>query len=303
MRARALGWHPAGSTARLGDRARPCVGAAVLDYTARMPLGEPRMVNAQSVLTFGNPLPRDPARDDLLVAGLRGEFQSTVSRPMVTPGGPVVTAPLVLASNSARLTIAPGEAAFAVGFFGDYVTDLDSALTYVQRKTGTVRVALQNADVDVLVLGVLLTMQFSTGRDGVDEAIATVLEHHFGGTVDEHAVADAQTRIGVRVDNVFYVSMTVSNYETRTFQRAAPLGTSMISLRPWEGDVTDAGVQLTIDVNNRLEARQTTGNRILDGDRLDSIFDVLGTAARERSREIIETGHIDPAQFVPSGAR
>ena len=266
-----------------------------------MPLGYPRMVTAQSVLTFASPIVRESGRDDLLVAGLRAEFQTVVSKPMALPGGPPQIAPLVLASRSAQVTIGPSEASFTVGLFGDFVTDHRRALEYVRRKTGVLCVAMQNADVEVLVLGVLVTMQFSTGSGGAREAIEQLAEFYEGDEAEGEEVADLFVRAGVGVDNLYYVTTSFSNYETRTFQRPAMPGASVVTVHPWEGDVSDSGVQMTIDVNNRLEARRTQGARQLDPDRIDGIFELLGRLVDARSHEIMETGRFHSANLMDVG--
>jgi hypothetical protein len=51
----------------------------------------------------------------------------------------------------------------------------------------------------------------------------------------------------------FYVTLGIGEYESKQVTRLATGGADV--LRPWEGETTDRGISLTIDVNNRLRAQ------------------------------------------------
>jgi len=265
--------------------------AAHLHFPGRMALADPKLVNAQAVITFANPVMRDATRDEMLVGALHAEFGNTVSRPMAAlSGAQPSSSPLVLASSSSQVSISPAQADFAVGFYGELQTDLDAALAFLERKLSTIRVALDGAQIDVLVVGVILTLQYSLGTQTPGEPVERLFQHLQSGVPPED-VSDAQIRVGLKVADTYYVTLTLGNYEARTIQRAAIPGV-VVSIRPWEGDVSDTGLQLSIDVNNRLEARQAAADEVVSAERLEGIFRVLGSVARTTGPEFIETGAI-----------
>ena len=102
-------------------------------------------------------------------------------------------------------------------------------------------------------------------------------------------------RLGLKVSNTYYVSLGVNNYETRSFRQIATPATPVISIRPWEGEVTDLGIQLVIDVNNRLATRQADPDSRLDEGGMGEILDVVAAVAAECGPTFLETGQVSSA--------
>src|SRR4051794_25419311 len=99
-----------------------------------MVLPKPTFLVAHAVFQVPRPLPRDPVRDELFIAAVRDEFPNLLSRQALPPEVPIQAPYLTLASTSSQLAISPVQADFEVRFYGDFPSDLDKSLAYVERK-------------------------------------------------------------------------------------------------------------------------------------------------------------------------
>ena len=207
-------------------------------------------------------------------------------------------APLVLASKSSQLSIGPGQAEFGVGFFGGHLRSLEGAMGYLRKKLGTLLSTLNGVDAHVLTAGVVLVVQFPfDAGTSSEDVLRQLLESQIRGDVPVDDVADVQVRLGLKVSDTYYVSLMVNNYESRSFQQIATPASPVISIRPWEGDVTELGIQLVIDVNNRLAVRQAESDTALDEGQLSEILDVVAAVAAGAGPEFVHTGRISSADI------
>jgi hypothetical protein len=247
------------------------------------------------VLTFAAPVLREPSRDNAIIQALAAEFPNVVSRPIGASGAP--NASLVLASSSAQLSIGPGQAEFGVGFSEPLLSNRDQVIDYLRTKLGTVVAALHGLDVNVLTAGVVLLAQYSFGSESSAGVLRQLLETQIRGEVPVDDVADVQVRLALKVSDTYYVSLMVNNYETRNFQRIASPASPVISIRPWEGEVTDLGIQLAIDVNNRLGVRQAESDTVLGVGGMGDILDVVAAVAADTGPSFLERGRISSAEI------
>jgi hypothetical protein len=82
-----------------------------------------------------------------------------------------------------------------------------------------------------------------------------ILRTHLRPIVDEESVQDAVARVAVKVRDTYFVTLTVSNYESRMMEQPMVPGMQVMRMRPWEGRPDDVGLELVLDINNKLEAR------------------------------------------------
>ncbi len=72
---------------------------------------------------------------------------------------------------------------------------------------------------------------------------------------------DSSGELGLRLRDRYFVTLALGHYEARRVQRQVGPGGTSGPIRPWEGEATDEGLELTIDINNRygalLERRHT----------------------------------------------
>lgn len=262
-----------------------------------MVLDPPKYPQAQCVLTFTAPALREPSRDNAIIQTLESEFPNVISRPI---GQSAPNVPLVLASGSAQLSIGPAQAEFGVGFYGEYVTSLEGVIRYLRTKLGSVLSTLNGVDVHVLTAGVILVAQYPFAEGSTEQVLRHLLETQIRTDVPVDDVVDVQVRLGLKVRDTHYVSLGVSNYESRSFRQMATPAMPVISIRPWEGEVTERGVQLVVDVNNRLAARQADADRLLDEGAMGEILDVAAVVAEESGPAFLETGLVSSASIEGS---
>lgn len=265
-----------------------------------MSLPPSRLAGVQSVLQFDTPVGRDPARDELLVQGVKTQFPNIVLRQYLPPDVPPTTPHLVLTSTSSQLAISAVAAQFQVRFYGDYLDDVERGLEYVEEKLSVTLAGLQEAGLEPVSVGIVASMQFPYPEGGENPA-EYVLATHLRGAVDPEHVHDAIARVAVRVRDTYFVTLTVGNYETRVMERPLFPGPSMMTIRPWEGRIEEVGIELGIDINNNLEAR--LGNkRVVTEDGIRSVNRLLRDVALSVGPRYAETGDVDVAELTASAA-
>jgi hypothetical protein len=87
----------------------------------------------------------------------------------------------------------------------------------------------------------------------------------------------------------------VSNYEIKYLQRPILPGTVGIVVPPWEGDITDVGVEVMIDINDRLRAIRQRSFTPVDHDDLSRLLSVTRQVATDSAPKYVETGELDMA--------
>src|SRR5262245_27342092 len=99
----------------------------------RMALRPATFEMAHAVLQFPS-MVRDPARDEAFIAAVADQFPNVISRQALPAETPPVTPHLVLASSSSQLAISAIQADFEVRFYGEYITEVERGLDYVEQK-------------------------------------------------------------------------------------------------------------------------------------------------------------------------
>ncbi len=203
---------------------------------------------------------------------------------------------LVVASTSSRLAVSTVQADFSVRFYGDYVNDIERGVHYVREKLGTTLDACQAAGISVASLGVVLSVNF-TDQDGQTSAVEHLRQVHLKNEIDSETVQDVQVRVAVRLREVYFLNISLSNYEVRMLER--PLVPGMATaIRSWEGRVTESGLQMLIDINNVLEARKGQGAAEVSGVALSSVTTTLNAVATNFGPRYAETGVLEVADIA-----
>jgi hypothetical protein len=247
---------------------------------------------AHAVLQLPTVSARDAGRDERFIAALSGEFPNVVSHQAVPAETPPIVPHLVLASTSSQLALSAIQADFEVRFYGEYATDPERGLEFVERKIRSILAGFDAIGEQPMMIGVVATLDFSfTNREGVSPA-EHVLATHLKVQVDREAVQDALARIAFKLRDTYFVTMTVSNYETRTFERPILPGLNAIQIRPWEGRLDDAGVQLAIDINNNLEIRTREQTPVVTDVGLRAVMQVLSEIVMTAGPAFVESGAV-----------
>jgi hypothetical protein len=271
-----------------------------LDRTMDLP--PPRFMAAHGVLGLPALLPRDPGLDEALIGALRQEFPNVVLRQPPLAAMPNEGPRIVLASTSSQLVISPNQADFEVRFYGEYPSDPDQCLGYLHRKMEAVRQGFAAVDLLPANIGVVANLRFNF--DQIDESpVAHILDTHLRTRIDAQNVEDAVARLALKVRDKYFVSLRVANYEARVVQRPVMLGDIQpMIVKPWEGTVEDAGVLLTVDINNVLENKVVQEDAEVTADGLANVIELLKQVASTAGPQFVETGEVSMDVLVGEAA-
>jgi hypothetical protein len=256
-----------------------------------MPFPPATIALAHAVVQFAAPQTRDPARDELFIGAVDAEFPNVITRQYLPSETPAVAPHLVLASTSSQLAVSAVQADFEVRFYGEeYVSDFGRAFEYVERKLMSLLQGLEAANIRPMTIGLITNLRFSFRA--VDESPAIhVLTTHLRSEVDPDDVQDALARVALRVRDTYFVTLTVANYEMRTIERPLMPG-GVVQIRSWEGEVGDQGIELSIDVNNNLQALATGEAPSVTGETVGAVVALGRAVATSGGPVFVETGAI-----------
>lgn len=257
-----------------------------------MPFPAPTFLAAHGVLQPANLTPRDPAQDEAFIAAVRGEFPNIINRTLLPLDAPPLAPHITLASTSSQLVISSGQADFEVRFYGEYLTDIQRGLEYVERKLEAVLLGFQARGTPVSVIGLIATLHFSFKDMEGEEPAAHVLRTHLRLDVDQSEVQDALARVAFKLRDTYFVTLTLSNYESRVLERPIMPGQSVVRIRPGEGRLDDYGLELVIDINNNLEARANQVDPVVTAEGLHAVVGILREVATSSGSDFAETGRM-----------
>ena len=239
-----------------------------------MPASPGEFQSARAILGFSRVVPRRHELDDAFTQAVAAQFPIVASHQLVPAEAPLQLPHLVLQSTASRVAISAVGAEFETRFYGDFVRDYPQCRSYVRDKL----VALLSAfrvtfAVDVSFLGIVLTETFSYTAS--ERPPIHLLRHHLrDGLAPEATVQDVLLRVIVREADKYFISVSLSNYETKILERPVFAGQA-VQVKPWEGEVSDRGITVEVDVNNRLDAMMTRNDPTVDVEELDRILTVV----------------------------
>jgi len=234
---------------------------------------------------------RDPARDEMFIAAVRSEFPNVVSRQILPPDAPLAAAHLALTSESSQVTVSAVQADFQVQFYGEYVSDVNRGLDYLGRKLITIRQALEECGAGVFSVGLVAVFHFKD-LDVEGGPTAHVIHTLTKLDVDPEVVQDAVVRMAVKVRDTYFVNLRVANYEIKQWERPIMPGQQAIRVRPWEGTTQEEGLELTVDINNRLEAITQGADPEVTDEGINAVVGMLKDVATTTGRQFVESGEL-----------
>jgi hypothetical protein len=256
----------------------------------------PTFSRVHAVLQFPTIVGRDTRRDQLFIAAVKEEFPNVVSHQALPAETPLNAPHLVLASTSSQLALSAVQADFEVRFYGDYASDIEQALAYVERKLRVILGGFEAIDAQPMTMGVIATLEFSFQGD--ERPTDHILATHLRTDVDPDDVQDALARVAVRLRDTYYVTMTVSNYETRSLMRPVLPGMNAIQVKPWDGKLEDVGVNLVVDINNNLEARLSDSPPVVTEIGVGAVMRLLREIATAAGPRFVEHGSVSVDELV-----
>jgi hypothetical protein len=244
-------------------------------------------VSAQGVLGFAYPI-FDASQVEKFIPLVSSAFPHVLNR---TPGQADPRTPhLVVASSSSQLAASKIQADFQVRFYDALANDVPRGIAYVHDKLDVAVQAFIECEVPLVALGVIVTLHFAT--NDAPNPVAHLRDVHLQTDVDVQDLQDVVVRFAVRLRNTYFLNFTMSNYESRSLQRPVTAGVPL-AVRPWEGELTETGLELTIDMNNVLEAREQGTDPRVTSVALNAVTSTLEYVATEAGIALLDTGTFD----------
>jgi hypothetical protein len=139
--------------------------------------------------------------------------------------------------------------------------------------------------------GLVITLRAST-----DAAASHIFETQLQVDEDTDGLHDAKVQLGLRLRDKYFVNLTVGGYEHRTITRevtgaGGPLG----PIRPWEGEVTEQGLALTVDINNRYGALVEKRHTVVDAEQIQAMNDLAWQIVEQVAKPYATEGVLNAA--------
>jgi hypothetical protein len=267
-----------------------------------VPLAPSTFSRTHAVLQLPTISGRDPRQDEIFIAAVADEFPNVVSHQALAAETPLIAPHLVLASTSSQLALSAMQADFEVRFYGDYATDIERALEFVERKLRAILKGYDALGARPMMIGAIATLEFSfSDQQGAGPA-EHILGTHLRIEVDPGVLQDALARVAVGLRDTYFLTMTVSNYESRILERPILPGLNAIQVRPWEGRLNDVGVQLTIDINNNLELRTREQTPIVTEAGLRAVMSLLRETATTAGPQFVEAATLSVSELAATSS-
>ncbi len=253
-----------------------------------MPLPPPRLLGLQAVFRFATVGRGDPLRDSAFYDAIQGQFPMQLVRRSAANDSISPNPHIVVGGQAAQLSVGMVQADLAMQFDKEESARLTELAGPALHATlsGLIAGGMEPAN-----LGVVTTVQTSTLDMPDFSAREHILTHHMHIDTDVSQVTDIQARVNVGIADTFYVGLQISPYEARQVTRPLQPGIPLF-LTGWEGEVTDSGIQLLVDVNTFLEARRVGTPPTITEDRLAEILRLSQTVVDELAQTFISDARL-----------
>jgi hypothetical protein len=262
-----------------------------------VPLPDPKILTVQGVFELGE-FGRDQARDDTFVAAVKGEFPHVQNRQFLGPDVPPQVPHLMLASQSAQLSLSAVVAEAVVQFYGEYLANVDKALAYAERKIRAVHEALEGVGAPTSTLGIVARMHFPYPSGATAPSAAkSILDTLTAVDVAEDDLEDAQLKVALKVAGTYFVHLAVENYEVRSIEQ--PLQVGMVQpVQPWRGKTEETGIEVAVDVNNKWERRRKQEQTQVSPQGLGDMLTFFRHVVTDAGPRFAETGTLSVADLA-----
>ena len=109
-------------------------------------------------------------------------------------------------------------------------------------------------------------------------------------------------QLGLRVADHYFVTLGLASYETRNINRPVLPGMQGVVHPTSEGVVSDSGLELTIDVDNRLAAVLQREHETVGGDVLHRILGLARVVTEQCAVPYARDGVVDLAAIAATVA-
>jgi hypothetical protein len=251
----------------------------------------PHFDAARIVVGLPGPNFRGPDQDEMFMRAVRNEFPNTVNYQRLPSEASAQIPYLILQSTAARLSLSRQGAQVDVRFYGEFSNNFDACRKYLERKTQAVFDGFRALETIPSFVGIVVTSRYSfKGEDRTP--IAHMLATHIRVDPGDNSIQDGVVKVSSRVDDRYYLLIQLATYEQKTVERAIFPGMTGIEVKPWEGNVEDSGIQVEVDVNNRLQAISEKRDPRVGPEDLANMFAVVERGVLEATPEFLERGQL-----------
>lgn len=253
-------------------------------------LSDPKILGVQGVFEL-HEMGRDQARDEQFIAAIRREFPHVQNRQMLPAEAPLQAPHLILASQSAKLSLSALSAEIEIQFYGELVTAVDNALEYAERKLNAVYDALSAVGVPTEIFGAVARIHYPRPDGDALTAPHRVLQTLTNVEIESNDLEDAGVKVALKVADTYFVHLSIENYETRKIEQAIRPGINM-PIQQWRGTTDETGIELAVDVNNKWKRRRTQEETDVSAEGLAATMALIHHLALEAGPHLVETGEI-----------
>jgi hypothetical protein len=213
-----------------------------------MPMPQLKYTNAHVALNVpvDEPTPREREVKDRLAQVLAGDIQARME-PESVEGAPPDAPFLLLSGRSSQFAFSQIQADVELEFYDAYLDSSELCRDLVEKKAKGLIKAWGRIDARPVWGGIVIKMRASM-NDPDDTPARHVVDTQFRADYDGDALHEAKVQLVLRLQDRYFVTLAINPYENRRVQLAAPRSGP---IRPWEGDITDRGLEVTVDINNR----------------------------------------------------
>jgi hypothetical protein len=211
--------------------------------------------NAHLALTVPVDEPVDGGSNTVekLSTALKGDYQARLE-PGVPEGAPVEIPFVMFQGNNSQFTFSRIQLDYEASFTGGHRKDFGQGKDFMAKKAARLLTAWERVDAHPVWESLAVTLHASTFT--LDELAPL---NHISETLLQHESSDdmlhgVNVNFGLRVLSRYNVSISVGEYERRNAQQQIHPGVAPKPIRPWETTLTDRGLQVVVEVNNRYGA-------------------------------------------------
>lgn len=256
-----------------------------------MPFTELKIHAAHGVLAVpvDQLAPRDEQADRALVAAFSSEYNHA-ALPKAVP--PDEEPPLILESRGGPLVFTRVQADLEVQFYGGHQTSAELCRNYFGDKMLRLLKVWQEVGAQPVWATIVIALK-APFEEGSDNPGAHLRDTYLSDGLADSAVHDVKAQLGIRVAEHYFVNLAVSPYEAKQVTRTGTSNSVTGVIRPWEGDITETGIDLNVEVNNRLRANVLRQHSRVDADELREMNDLSWDLVAHTATPFIRDGQLD----------
>jgi hypothetical protein len=150
----------------------------------------------------------------------------------------------------------------------------------------------QRVDARPVWATIVITLKASFGLEA-DKPGAHMRDHYLSDGLTDDTVHDVKMQLGIRVADRYFVNLALGPYESKQVVRNAQGNVISGVIRPWEGELTDAGIDLSIEVNDRLRANVLRRHSRVDADELQEMNNLAWDVTANTATSVVQDGTLN----------